>query len=101
MALVVGCGGSSEDAVMKEMLSLANQEAAIWEKGPPDEAATKELASIKEKGEALGKKVESWPKEKQIEMMKKYADELKAVTLRTIKAKMGGKLPDFKMPDFK
>jgi hypothetical protein len=77
-ALIIGCGGSSEDAVMKEQLKIMDDMIALMQKN-------KDLTKLKDdpdykKLEARGKELEktmnSWPKEKQEEMKKKYEKEM-------------------------
>ncbi len=83
MALVIGCGSTSpEDKVMQEMIATMKQMAELKEQGAKDPAAANKALELMTKMLELGKKIESWPKEKQIEMQKKYEGEMKALEAR-------------------
>lgn len=101
-ALIVGCsGGSSDDATMKESISMMNEMAALMESAK-DEKSAKELEgkmkAFKERGEALKKKIDEFPKERLEALTKKYEAEGKAARQRLMNAMMGGMKMNFKMP---
>jgi hypothetical protein len=112
-AVLVGCGGGSDDAIMKEQIDLMNQTSDILEKITDAESMKKaepELQKLKEKGEALKKKVEGWSEDRKKKAVEKHEKELKAAAQRVFKAgltaatKAGGgglKLPDLKTPEIK
>ncbi|MCC6420789.1 MAG: hypothetical protein IT429_21345 [Gemmataceae bacterium] len=110
MTLLVGCGASGDDAIMKEQIGIMNEMATLMEKaaGNPEEAKKiqPEVEKLKQRGEEIEKKTKDWSKEKKEAMAKKYEGELKAAGERMAKAMMGGMLkglggkgmPEIKLP---
>jgi hypothetical protein len=89
VALVVGCGGSSDDAIMKEQIDLMNQMASVMEKvtdADSMKSAEAEIKTLKEKGDALNKKTKDWSEDKKKKMLEKYKGEIQSATERFGKA---------------
>lgn len=104
MALIVGCGGSSDEP-MKESINIMNEMSVILE-SVKDEKSAKEvepkIAALKTRMEAVDKKIKEMPKDKLEAMSKKYEAEGKAAAERMFKATMkaamsglGGMMPKF------
>jgi hypothetical protein len=88
-AVVVGCGSSPDDAVMKEQLSLMNEMAAIFEnaKDPASlKIAQEKLVTFSKKANDLKEKVKDWSEDKKKAMEAKYKTEFDAAKARVEKA---------------
>jgi hypothetical protein len=94
-AVVIGCGSSSPDATVKDMISLMNEEAGLME----SKADKAKLDAVKARGESLKKKWDSFSKEQQEAAMAKHKEEFAKAFARALAAQGGFKMPDFK--DFK
>jgi hypothetical protein len=107
-AVVVGCAGSSDDAVMKEQISLMNEISTIMEKvtdGQSLKDAEKKMENLKKRGQELEAKVKTWSDDKKKAMGQKFEPEIKAASERMGKAMVaammkgaGGGLDKLQLP---
>jgi hypothetical protein len=85
LVLAAGCGGSSEEAVVKEQVELMSQMTAAYDKVTDEDSfktAQAEVDKLRQKVEELKKKVDSWPEEKKKQVNEKYGTELQAAAQR-------------------
>ncbi len=88
-AILVGCGGGGDDAVMKDSIALMNEMSAILEKATDAESAKKALEEVKKmesRGNELKKKIDAMSKEQKDALEKKYKAEGEAAANRLLKA---------------
>ena len=108
-ALVIGCGSSGPDALMKEQLGLLDQMTSIMDKVTDkksfDEAQVK-IKELLERGKDIEKKAKGFSAEQLKAVEEKYKPELEAsakkfkdATVRATMKALGGGLKD-KIPNF-
>jgi hypothetical protein len=106
-ALIVGCG-SSDDAIVKEQISLMNEMTAVFEKvtdAASFKDAEKQIQNLKKRAEEIEAKTKSWSEDKKKTVAQKYEKELKASAEKMAGAMMaaamkatGGGLDKLKLP---
>ena len=88
-AILIGCGGGGEDAVVKEQISIMNEMSSILE-GVTDansmQAAKPKIDALKKRGDEVVAKTKNWTPEKTKALAERYQAEMKAATERMFKA---------------
>ncbi|HMF17239.1 MAG TPA: hypothetical protein VKE98_08540 [Gemmataceae bacterium] len=108
-ALVIGCGSSGPEAVIKEQLSIMDQMTSIMQKVTDkksfDEAGVK-IKELTERAKELEKKAKGFTADQMKGLEEKYKPQLEASAKKFAEASMNamtkalGGLKDFKLPNF-